>query len=451
MTEWETAIECNPGIDDGYVGKATLLENLGRPDEARAQFRSAMDAGAVSANLYHAWSSLEEKLHRLDDAEEFAKKALELDPDYPGLTIMQAKLARRRKDDAGALALLDELDETLIQNKQTLTNYLFERGDILDRLGRYTEAFTAYESANRTKNEFMGAVYDAEADQTRFDHLKEFYSRGNLEVLQTQAGTTDTGETTPVFIVGFPRSGTSLLEQILGSHPQITPAGELTFINDLTEREAATITGSERPYPDLLVDPDIPLDNRTAQRMRDFYFRGMKSFRVSDQDTTWVTDKMPHNAMHLGLIATLFPKAPIIHIARHPLNSCLSAYFANFKSGHRYTSSLASTAQHYRKVMDMLEHYRSIGIPVMEIHYEDLVSDQEGTTRKALEYIGAPWNEACLQHYKSDRVVKTASYEQVTQKIYTTSLYRFRNYREAVQPIIPILESTIERLGYTTD
>ena len=99
----------------------------------------------------------------------------------------------------------------------------------------------------------------------------------------------------------------------------------------------------------------------------------------------------------------------------------------------------------------MLEHYRSIGIPVLQIRYEDLVADQEGITRKVLEHIGASWDAACLQHHKSDRVVKTASYEQVTQKIYTSSLYRYRNYREAVQPIIPILASTIKRFGYTTE
>ena len=237
----------------------------------------------------------------------------------------------------------------------------------------------------------------------------------------------------------------------MGSHSMIAPAGELTYIKDLAERKSSEFTASKLAYPDLLSDPLAPLQSSDVQRMRDYYLDSIETLNITDEQTQWVTDKMPHNAVHVGLIATLFPDSPIIHIARHPLNSCLSAYFANFKSGHRYTSSLASTAQHYREVMDMLEHYRSIGIPFLEIRYEDLVADQEGITRKVLEYIGAPWDAACLQHHKSDRVVKTASYEQVTQKIYTSSLYRYRNYREAVQPVIPILESTIKRFGYTTD
>jgi hypothetical protein len=185
--------------------------------------------------------------------------------------------------------------------------------------------------------------------------------------------------------------------------------------------------------------------------MREYYLSSVASLGVTDSNTRWVTDKMPHNALHVGLISLLFPEAPIIHISRHPFNSCLSAYFSNFKSGHRYTSSLESTALHYRHVMGMLEHYREVGVRFLEIHYEDLVTDQENTTRRILEYIGMPWDDACLQHHKSDRVVKTASYEQVTQKIYTSSLYRYRNYHEAVQPLIPILESTIEHIGYTTD
>jgi Tfp pilus assembly protein PilF len=449
--EWEYVIEHHPDMSDGYIGLATHFAELGQMDEARAQFKAAEDNAAVSVNLYHIWSTLEEKIHCLDDATALAEKALALDPEYPGLIIQKAKLARRRKDYSSAMALLDQLEESSIINKQMLSGYQFERANNLDRLDRHTEAFDAYEAANKAKNDYIGIEYDAEADKSHFGHLKEFFTKDRLEELALLRPRNTPVRITPVFIVGFPRSGTSLLEQILGSHSMIAPAGELTYIKDLAERKSSEFTSSKLAYPDLLSDPLSPLQSSDVQRMRDYYLDSIETLNITDEQTQWVTDKMPHNAVHVGLIATLFPDSPIIHIARHPLNSCLSAYFANFKSGHRYTSSLASTAQHYREVMDMLEHYRSIGIPVLQIRYEDLVADQEGITRKVLEYIGAPWDAACLQHHKSDRVVKTASYEQVTQKIYTSSLYRYRNYREAVQPVIPILESTIERFGYTTD
>ena len=222
-------------------------------------------------------------------------------------------------------------------------------------------------------------------------------------------------------------------------------------MGDIASSRAQEITGSELPYPDLLLDEAAPLDAEKLQAMREYYLSSIAALGVTDSNTRWVTDKMPHNALHVGLISLLFPESPIIHISRHPFNSCLSAYFSNFMSGHHYTSSLESTARHYKHIMDILENYREIGVDFLEIHYEDLVTDQENTTRRILEYVGMPWDDACLQHHKSKRVVKTASYEQVTQKIYTSSLYRYRNYHEAVQPLIPILASTIKHFGYTTE
>ena len=449
--EWKHVIEHHPGMSEGYIGLARQYSDAGRYEEARKQYLAAEEAEAASLQLYNTWSNHEEKLHHLDEAERLAGKALAINSSYPGLAILQSRLARRRKDFSAALERLDTIDSAAIESEMLKSSYLFELGDVLDKLGRYPEAFAAYDSANQAKNIYLGRVYEAETDNTRFKHWTQFYSADNMAALSALPTPENTRKPTPVFIVGFPRSGTSLLEQIIGSHPQAAPAGELLFIGDISQTRAQEITGSELPYPDLLLDEAAPLDAPKLQAMRDYYLSGVESLGVTDSNTRWVTDKMPHNALHVGLISVLFPEAPIIHISRHPFNSCLSAYFSNFKSGHRYTSSLESTAQHYKHIMDMLEHYRAIGIKFLEMHYEDLVTDQENTTRKILEYIGMPWDDACLQHHKSDRVVKTASYEQVTQKIYTSSLYRYRNYHEAVQPLIPILQTTLEHFGYTTD
>jgi tetratricopeptide (TPR) repeat protein len=449
--EWKHVIEHHPDMSEGYIGLAKHYSDAGRYDEARMQYLAAEEAEAASLRLYNAWSNHEEKLHHLDEAERLAEKALAINPAYPGLAILQSKLARRRKDFSAALERLDTIDSAAIESEMFKSSYLFELGDVLDKLGRYPEAYAAYDSANQAKNIYLGRVYEAETDNTRFKHWKQFYSADNMAALSALPRPENTSKPTPVFIVGFPRSGTSLLEQIIGSHPLAAPAGELLFIGDISQTRAQEITGSELSYPDLLLDEAAPLDAQKLQAMRDYYLCGVESLGVTDSNTRWVTDKMPHNALHVGLISVLFPEAPIIHISRHPFNSCLSAYFSNFKSGHRYTSSLESTAQHYKHIMDMLAHYRNIGIKYMEVHYEDLVTDQENITRKILEYIGMPWDDACLQHHKSARVVKTASYEQVTQKIYTSSLYRYRNYHEAVQPLIPILKTTIEHFGYTID
>jgi tetratricopeptide (TPR) repeat protein len=449
-SEWQYVIDKQPGMSEGYIGLAEHYATLGRMEDARKVCLAAEENGATSLRLYQAWSQQEEKVNNLDEAERLAGKAVEVDANYPGLIILRAKLARRRKDYAGALALLLQIDGESIENNLIKASYLFELGNNLDKLERYAEAFAAYDAANQAKNEYVGRVYDADEDKQRLDHWKQFFTAENWQRLHNTAISPAQGPT-PVFIVGFPRSGTSLLEQILGSHPQIAPCGELLFIGDISSGNAAEITGSDLPYPELLLDSTAPLTQEKLRAMQSYYLDGVRSLGVTDADTRWVTDKMPHNTLHGGLIALLFPDSPIIHISRHPLNSCLSAYFSNFTSEHRYTSSLESTAQHYKQMMNMLLHYRSIGINFLEIHYEDLVQDQETVTRQVLEYIGAPWDAACLQHHKSSRVMKTASYEQVTQKIYTSSLYRYRNYHEAVKPILPILESTIASFGYLSE
>jgi len=451
VSAWRYVIEHSPTLPEGYIGLGSHYWKQGQYDEARATYQAAEANGATSLRLYNTWSQMEEQVHRLDRAEELAEKAVSIDANYPGLKILQAKLARRRKDNAAALDLLLQVNKDAIDVKQTKANYLFELGSVLDKLGRYQEAFAAYREANEAKNCYVGRIYDLEGDQTIFRELKKAFSKDTWPRLSHLSAAAGDASPQPIFIVGFPRSGTSLLEQILGSHREISPAGELSYLSEIEAGEASRITGSPLPFPLLLNDPDHPLDAEKLQAMRDYYLSAVRKLGIIDDDTRWVTDKLPHNATRLGMIRLLFPTSPIIHISRHPLNPCLSAYFANFSSSHRYTSSLAATARHYRDVMELLDHYRNIGIDFLEIHYEDLVGDQETVIRQILEYIGAPWDDACLQHHKSDRVVRTASYEQVTQKVYTSSLYRYQNYWDAVQEIIPILQPTIERFGYTVE
>jgi tetratricopeptide (TPR) repeat protein len=449
---WQEVITMRPDMSEGYIGLARMYSDMNRPDEAQQAFLRAEQAGATSLGLYHRWSAAEEKNNRLDEAERLAEKALEIDPDYPGLVILRAKLARRRGEHDAALALLGQINKDDILNRETRVTYLFELGDVNDKLQSYQAAFAAYDEANRIKNEFVGRVYDEDGDRQRFTDWKTFFNRDNWERLRKIPLDDSSTRPRPVFIVGFPRSGTSLLEQILGSHPAFAAAGELTWIHDLAGEAGQGIIGSDMPYPDMLLDPDAPLDQDKLQALRDYYLDNIRKLNITDAGTRWLTDKMPHNAVHLGLISLLFPESPVIHISRHPFNSCLSAYFANFKSTHRYTSSLESTAKHYRQVMEMLDHYRSTVQPrYLEIHYEDLVDDQEAITRQVLEFIGAPWDDACLEHYKSKRVIRTASYEQVTRKVYRSSLHRYRNYADAVKPLIPILEPVLERFGYTTE
>ncbi len=449
---WRRAIELRPDIQQSYVGLAELLFQQQRPEEGRAALRQAEEHARITAGFYTAWSGLEEQVHSLEAAVEIARKAAELDPDTRILDGLQARLAWRNKKYDEALQILEQARPMEIGNKKQKVRLLFEYGRVLDKVGRYSEAFIAYDEANRVKNELVGMTYDAEQDQTQVMDKKKLFSSENWHRLKKLAGDVPVPQPAPLFIVGFPRSGTTLLEQILGAHPRIAAAGELNFLIMLAGEDAKGIVGSELPYPECLLDPAAPLDREKLDVMRRYYLDRMTGLDLHNSETRWISDKMPHNLAHLGLIALLFPESPIIHISRHPLDTCLSAYFANFKTGHRYTSSLEDTARHYRQMMELLEHYKQVlDMRLIEVRYQDLVERQEETVRKLLAFIGEEWNEECLQHHKSERVARTASYEQVTQPVYRDSLARYQRYWEAVQPLLPIVEPVLERYGYSVE
>jgi hypothetical protein len=164
----------------------------------------------------------------------------------------------------------------------------------------------------------------------------------------------------------------------------------------------------------------------------------------------WFTDKMPLNEMHLGLIHQLFPDAPLLHVTRHPLDVMLSVYSNLLTHGFYCAYALESAALHYVLMTDLVEHYgREIKLPYLRVRYEDLVEDQEASIRRVLEFIGEDFDPKCLAFHENHRYARTASYAQVTERLYDRSRYRYRNYLPQLQPIIPILQPVIERLGYT--
>ena len=223
----------------------------------------------------------------------------------------------------------------------------------------------------------------------------------------------------------------------------------MPYIIDLAHAESKQIIGSVEGYPQCLFDSAQPLTLTDVAQMQSRYLERLKGTGLVQDGTKWVVDKMPHNALFLGLISVLFPRSPIIHISRHPLDSCLSSYFSNF-TGHRYTSSIESTATHYQHMMDCIEHYKSVlEMRFTEIRYQDLVDDQEANRSGSAGVIGAEWDDNCMQHHKAKRLVQTASYEQVTQKVYRTSLARYLGYWEDLEAVVPLVKPTIERLGYS--
>jgi hypothetical protein len=237
----------------------------------------------------------------------------------------------------------------------------------------------------------------------------------------------------PVFIVGMPRSGTTLVEQILASHPQVYGGGELRDLKEMVSQVWNSSGNSLSPGQTPLV-PEPP----AIRCLADGYLRQRLALSRGALRTT---DKMPTNFYYLGLIALMFPNARILHCRRDPLDVCLSCYFTNFRDPPLYASDLEDLGFYYGHYQRLMEHWRKV-LPhsILDVQYEELIENQEAVSRRMVEFCGLSWDDRCLEYYKSDRPVQTCSVWQVRQPIYSTSVGRWKHYAQHLDPLVQALE-----------
>ena len=300
-----------------------------------------------------------------------------------------------------------------------------------DDAGDYDVAFGHYKAGNDLKK--AASLYQADATSTYVDRViatfgTEFFARMDRAGSQPEL---------PVFIVGMPRSGTTLVEQILASHPQVHGAGELDYMRQITqalpERLAPDSVGGQQTFPECAAKIDTALAERIAEEH-------LQHLREHSASALRITDKTPSNFLRLGLIALLFPKARIIHCQRDPLDTCLSCYFLRFGQGQAFAYDLDDLGRYYRDYARLMEHWRRVlPSPLLEVPYEALVADQEGWSRRLIAFLGLDWDDRCLAFYRSERQVKTASVWQVRQPVYASSIGRWRRYAKHLGPLFAAL------------
>ncbi len=313
-------------------------------------------------------------------------------------------------------------------------------------MGRYDEAFEAFAEGKRLCREVSGLGYLADHAQGLAGRLKGFFTESRLAILPRAGLREDSPQ--PLFILGFPRSGTTLVEQTLSAHPRISAGDELPFVNEITEA-MVRVLNSPLSYPEALAELWMGDRRHGLDELRDYYLERVRQLAIVEPGAVWFTDKMPLNETHLGLIALMFPRSPLIHVLRHPLDIVLSTFSNHLTHGFYCSYSLESAARHYALVLDLIEHYRSqMTLRYLPVRYEDIVDDQEGSIRRILDFIGEPFDERCLAFHENRRYARTASYAQVTERLYDRSRYRYRRYLKQLQPAIDILAPVIERLGY---
>ena len=423
------------------------LKNQGRIDESRALYDEAA-AAEPSLHALLGWARMEEADRNLDRALELLDRAEQVAPDNPGILLARAAVYGRKRDHDGALAQLDRLAEKSGADGLG-ANELLEKGRLLDQMGRYDEAWEAFVEGKRLCRERAGLVYRDEGAQQLIERLKDFFSETRMNILPRAGSRDDTPQ--PIFILGFPRSGTTLVEQTLSAHPRISAGDELPFINEIADAMARTLN-SPLTYPEGLSELWMGDRRHGLDELRDYYLNRVGRLGFIEPGAAWFTDKMPLNETHLGLIALLFPRAPLIHVVRHPLDIVLSVFSNHLTHGFQCAFALETVALHYRRVMELVEHYRSVlTLRYLPIRYEDIVDDQVASIRRMLDFIGEPFDPACVSFEGNRRYARTASYAQVTEPLYDRSRYRYRHYRKHLQPAIDILAPVIERLGYRVD
>jgi tetratricopeptide (TPR) repeat protein len=363
-------------------------------------------------------------LGRFTAAEDTLNRVLALDPLHvQALSLLSAARKMTSSDLDWKQAVIDSLDKD--QGPEQERSLRFSLGKYYDDIGNYDAAFLHYSRANAL-NKTLCSTYDKNSVEGLARQLMAAYPR---EIVQARPSGASDSEL-PLFIVGTPRSGTSLQEQIMAAHPGVFGAGELKFwptaIKDRYVLDGAVTNFSAEMSESLA---QAALDNLTKRS-------------ISRSNINRVVDKMPGNFWYLGLIHRVFPNARIIHTLRNPIDTCLSIYFQNFSRDHLYASDLEELAHHYRVYHQLMAHWRA-ALPAdrfLDVPYESVVEDQEGWSRKIIDFIGLDWNDACINFHKTDRNVSTASKWQVRQPIYKTSKERWRNYEKYISPLLPLLE-----------
>lgn len=445
----QRAYELRPEDETICKDLGGVLRRLGHLDHAVHYYRVAWSLNHDYAEALLGWARLEEGRNNLERAAELVGFARRRATDGLLVDLTEGLVLRRQGKLDEALTLL--APEKVEKNNASLRSaWERERGNILDRMGRYDEAFAAYQEAARIGREEQGLVYQAEGNRILFDRLHDYFRRERINALP-RAGKGKREEEGPIFVVGFPRSGTTMVEQILASHPNIVAGDEMHAVAQLAGETPQRLK-SKSPYPECLDTLTGAQGERLVQGLRDGFTRMVQLHGVMEPGKGRYTDKTPLNETHLGLLHLLFPEAPLVHLIRHPLDVVLSSFFNDVRHGGHFASSLEDTARHYAMTMDMVQQYRDeLDLNYLPLRYEDLVDEQEGNTRKLLEFVGEPWHEGCLEFHRNEREARTASYAQVKEKLYTRSRFRYKNYRAHLDSIIPILEPHIERLGYSVD
>ena len=418
---------------------ALNLLKQGRSDEADGFFSEAHRLAPQDAKTLAHWSTLYEARGDLKRANDLLDRAAAVSSPEQ-VSLLRANYLARMGQQSEALAILDAAG-SLAGDAQ------LQRGRLRDRAGRYQEAWQDFVEGKRNlAREGGGLEYKTQAIEALFGLCRQFFTRENVALLPRAATRTDVPQ--PIFITGFPRSGTTLVEQILCSHSLVRPGGELTFLGELRKLADDLLPGPER-FPGNLALSWTADRHYIAALLRDYYCARAAQYGLDKSAQPYFTDKMPFNEIHLPLLKMAFPQAKIVNVVRHPLDVCVSMMANNMTHGFACAYRVEDITHHLAAVFDLLEHYRrEFDTGEFVLRYESLIADQAGETARLLQYLGLPFEDACLRFHENPRYAPTPSYAQVTERLNDSSLNRHVPYLQQLQPYASRLAPMMRKYGY---
>jgi tetratricopeptide (TPR) repeat protein len=424
----QEAIRLKPDFLEAYTNLGAARQELRETDEALHCYREALRINPAYSPARTLLGNSLQAQGRTDEALAEFREALRCNPNDSQAIYFLSELAavgayRFPDDEIRRVRELAARTDLPIDDRCRLN---FAMAQILDKSAAYDDAFAHARQANELRQEIdrrCGNVYDPAAQGRFTDRVIAACTPEYFQRVRPLGSDSEL----PVFVVGMMRSGTTLAEQIIASHPQAHGAGELRDIGRIVGLLGQRL-GDE--HPEAL----HRLDAATAQALADDYLQRLRQLGGS---AVRVVDKFPTNFLYLGLIAALFPRARVVHCRRDPVDTCLSCYFQNFADPLPYKHELAQLGHYFREYERLMAHWaRVLPLPVFELRYEELTADPEAVSRQLIAFCGLDWDERCLRFHESRRPVRTASALQVRQPVYRSSVGRWKRYESHLRTLL---------------
>ena len=417
------ALKISPDSSEAHNALGIVLNKQGKTEKAISSFSQAAEISPANTEALMNLGITLEQSGQLEAAEESYQGAIKARPDFANAYYLLAHLKNHRSSDDEIQAALTVFQNSKTSEKQK-TQLAFALSCAYESRQQYEDSFNFLQEGHHLKKQHL--VFDLAKETDFFKSLAETF---NKDFFEQQSNTEMMGEST-LFVVGMPRSGTSLTEQILASHPTVYGAGELKLIA-LTSRKIARETG--HPFPQSCKR----LDDTSLQTYGRNYLEELKQM---SPDAEVITDTNPINFLYIGLIAMLFPGARFINCVRDPMDNCLSIYKHLLADPHSYSHDLKDLGAYFNLYRDLMKHWHAV-LPgkIYDLPYEKLVADSEKEIRGLLDFCTLPFDENCLHFHKTSRVVRTPSASHVHQPHYSDTIDLWKHYEQQLKPLQAIL------------